>query len=693
MGWINPFGGQPQNPSQVSLLDLSLTSDVALFWPWTGEQLDQVQAKIMRVTPDVINRNIDLADATQASPGEATMFINVGSHTFNVNDSTGANVTTIASGTAKFVYLFDNSTAGGGWGVFTFGTGSSGADASALAGAGLMAIAGTLNESMSVTDVSSTGFNLTSAARANLYNWTGGAGAFTTDDPATLGSSWFACVKNSGSGALSLTPAAGTIDGGASKSFNPGDAAFIIRDGSNLITLGFGQSAAFSFDYISLNVAGTGSFTLNTSQQNRISYNLTGVLTGNRTIIVPATVQQYWFTNSTTGAFTLSLKANGSGAAALVLAAGAANIFYCNGTDLVVAVSGSGISTPVSIANGGTGATTASGARTNLGSTTVGDALFTAASAAAARSALGLGLLAVKNTVGNSDIDNLSVNAAKISADAVTTIKILDANVTTAKIANNAVTFAKMQAITDGKLLGASGGTAVEEITVGTGLSLSANTLSASGTSGFLRVTLYTGSGTWTKGIDVGSVIVEVQGAGGSGARSNTNTDAPTGGQAGSWAISTIILAASLGATETVTIGAGGTAVAGSSSANGNAGGSTSFGAHVVCPGGIGGIFDSSVPVFITTFATPSGTHVQSSVKSVNGESAQAFATAAGATAKGIMGASSSYGNSGLPNVNASTNAVNASGFGAGGCSAANVINGVTSGAGSGGLILVYEYA
>lgn len=51
----------------------------------------------------------------------------------------------------------------------------------------------------------------------------------------------------------------------------------------------------------------------------------------------------------------------------------------------------------------------------------------------------------------------------------------------TADIADNAVTFAKMQAITDGTLLGASGGTAVEQITVGSGLSLSSNTLSADG--------------------------------------------------------------------------------------------------------------------------------------------------------------------------------------------------------------------
>lgn len=45
-------------------------------------------------------------------------------------------------------------------------------------------------------------------------------------------------------------------------------------------------------------------------------------------------------------------------------------------------------------------------------------------------------------------------------------------------IANNAVTFAKMQAITDGRLLGASGGTAVEEITPDTNyFSMASNTL------------------------------------------------------------------------------------------------------------------------------------------------------------------------------------------------------------------------
>lgn len=46
-------------------------------------------------------------------------------------------------------------------------------------------------------------------------------------------------------------------------------------------------------------------------------------------------------------------------------------------------------------------------------------------------------------------------------------------------IDSGVVTFAKMQAISDGSLLGASGGTAIEEIAVGTGLQLAADTLSS----------------------------------------------------------------------------------------------------------------------------------------------------------------------------------------------------------------------
>lgn len=58
------------------------------------------------------------------------------------------------------------------------------------------------------------------------------------------------------------------------------------------------------------------------------------------------------------------------------------------------------LNSPIPVANGGTAATTASGARTNLGSGATGDALFTSATAAAARPQLGLPAGA-PSTIGN----------------------------------------------------------------------------------------------------------------------------------------------------------------------------------------------------------------------------------------------------------------------------------------------------
>jgi hypothetical protein len=150
--------------------------------------------------------------------------------------------------------------------------------------------------------------------------------------------------------------------------------------------------------------------------------------------------------------------------------------------------------TDLAVADGGTGASTASGARTNLGlaigtdvqaydaalasiaglTTASGQLIYTTASdtyetttitaagrailddadASAQRTTLGLGLLAVKNTVGSGDYDSSSIVTANISDSAITTaklvdsgittVKIVDANITAAKLASNAVTTAKI---------------------------------------------------------------------------------------------------------------------------------------------------------------------------------------------------------------------------------------------------------
>jgi hypothetical protein len=229
-----------------------------------------------------------------------------------------------------------------------------------------------------------------------MFNWTGAGGTFSLPDATTVGDNWFVYLRNSGSGAiLADPPGVITIDGAFSLSVQPTESAIIVSDGSNFFTIGFGQSATFAFDYTVINVPGTGTYTLTGSELNRVAYRFTGALTGNRIVVIPATVQQYWVDNQTTGAYTFTIAPSGGGTSFNVTQ-GQRVILYCDGTNVLNA-STQGLSVPLSIADGGTGATTAGSALINLGGTSTGIALFTAANQAAAWAALGVAPSGVVN--------------------------------------------------------------------------------------------------------------------------------------------------------------------------------------------------------------------------------------------------------------------------------------------------------
>jgi hypothetical protein len=331
--------------------------------------------------------SIYLPDASKTGTGQTILFNNTGVQTITVRNAGGTQVVTIAAGTLWQVYLTNNSTVNGVWSILQYGSTTSVANASALAGTGIVAVGALLSQAVPITAFNSN-YTASSTDRAKMFNWTGAGGTLTLPGATAVGDNWFLYLRNSGSGAIVAdAPGVTLIDGTSALSFQPGESAIIACDGANFYTIGFGKSAVFAFDYTVIAVDGTGNYTLTGTELNRVSYRFTGVLTGNRNIIVPATVQQYWVDNQTTGAYVFTVKTPaGLGVA---LAAGERAILYSDGTDVLRADT-AGVSYPIAVAQGGTGATTAGAALINLGGTSLGTALFTAVDQAAAWSDLGV---------------------------------------------------------------------------------------------------------------------------------------------------------------------------------------------------------------------------------------------------------------------------------------------------------------
>ena len=385
--YTDVFGGANIYPSEISYSAVALTASITLSWPEETSTNVNLATRIMDVTPSAGSFNITLPDANKSGTGNTILFNNKGSYTFTVLNAGGSQVGTIASGQLWQVYLTDNTTANGAWQLLQYGATTSSANASALAGTGIVAVGAVLSQSVPITTFNSN-YTAGDTDRARMYNWTGAGGTLVLPDPTAVGDNWFLYLRNSGSGQVAVnTPGSVQIDGATTLAFQPGESAIIASDGTNFYTIGFGQSSTFAFDYTVINAAGSGDLTLSGAQLNRVAYRFTGALTAARNIIIPATVQQYWIDNRTTGAYTFTVKV--AGTTGIVLVTNERGIFYCDGSELLDADTAA-VGFPISVAQGGTGATSAGAALINLGGTSTGIALFEATNQAAAWTALGV---------------------------------------------------------------------------------------------------------------------------------------------------------------------------------------------------------------------------------------------------------------------------------------------------------------
>jgi hypothetical protein len=213
---------------------------------------------------------------------------------------------------------------------------------------------------------------------------------------------------------------------------------------------------------------------------------------------------------------------------------------------------------------------------------------------------------------------------------------------------------------------------------------------------GAVRVQKFTSSGTYTPSAGMLYCIIECVGAGGGGggvAGNASNAAGAAGGGAGGYSRK-IASAATVGASQSVTIGAAGTGAAAGNN-NGGAGGQTSVGSLCVANGGAGGNGTNTFPA-----ATPGagGTAGTGDVASPGSAGGGAWAGAASVVNSVVSGGGGSgpFGEGGLPvfaNAGVAAGAV-ASGYGAGGSGAAAhaSTSNAAGGAGVAGFVFITEF-
>lgn len=691
------FGGGTILPGDVSYNTLTTAVDATLVWPREANAGGNVAGAVMDITTTVASLNITMASATGISTGYAVTFYNSGSNSYSVKDAGGTTRATVAAGDAWIFICKNNSTDAGTWLTFQMGAGSASVNAASLAGTGLIASGSLLTLDMPMDSLNSN-YSIGTSDRARLKNWTGGSGTITLLAAGTGTNGFYFCIRNTGSGSLSINRAGSDVINGSATSFTlaVGESTWFNCDGTGWYTYGYGRAlSGGSFALLSIDVSGTGDYTLSAGQLNQVGYKLTGTITGARNIIVPTTVAQYWVDNQTTGAFTLTVKtAAGSG---VVVPTGSRYILYVDGSGVVDADTGS-FSSPLAVADGGTGATTASSARTNLGATSIGNSLFTASTTAAARTAIGSG------AVGDSVFTGATAAAIQTTLSVPPTSRTISTSGYTTGggdlSANRTITLGSMGAVS--RLLGSGSASAtIADITLGSNLSMSGTTLSVSGitpgnTNSDPVITVYTtGSGTHTPNANAKWMRVRlVGGGGGGGGNTNANVGESVPGAGGGgggyvehWYATPSALSYAVGAAGTGGIGAAG-----------GAGGNTTFGTLTASGGGGGAVGTSAGSFFLRgvpgSGGAASGGNIANAAGGPGGPSG-------GSSAGGISGygGNSALGGGGALVINQSTNTVvacNAGSVGGGGSGSCN-FNKTSSGTGTGGdggagIIIVEEY-
>jgi hypothetical protein len=313
MSYTNIFGGYNINTAFPSYMSYTFSDDIQLNWASSFVDstpgTNNITAQINDLNATQINLTVTLADATLISVGQTIQFNNVGANSLTINDFSGGFLVTIPpiNNNQFILYLQDNTTQAGAWGITHLGAGTSTADASVLSGFGTIALNSQINTNFPGKTIGAN-YQVVLSDRASILVWTGGAGTITLPNQIA---GFYIAVNNEGSGVVSInTPDATTIDGSVSFSLNPSESSYFIGVGGNWNTLGFGVESFFQVNVLApIDLSAVNpSITLTNQQSSRLVHQFTGNLANNVTVFYPAAGGQWYIWNNTTGAFNVSVQ-------------------------------------------------------------------------------------------------------------------------------------------------------------------------------------------------------------------------------------------------------------------------------------------------------------------------------------------------------------------------------------------------
>jgi hypothetical protein len=360
--YTSPFTGTVVQPTDVSYYELNFSANVELFWPAVVNPQQVPAARIIDATPSTSNLVISLPAANQGALGTDILIRNMGADDFTVEDFDGTGSVLVEVGKSKYFYLSDNTTTAGVWQNVEFGAGTSSADAATLAGAGLVALAGKLNTTQNIVEVSSPP-TLSDASRASTFIWTSGNNTINLPTSTSLTAGWFIAFRNSGNGTLTFAPqGTSLINNNATLDVNPAESGFIIFQQStgDFFTVGLAVPTNVTFTSATYDVDSIVGNTFSLVAYAPIIQTyvaLSGTRTQQLDVVLPATTQLYVLVNSTgQPSYSVTFQVSGSLQTPIGLADGGVALVLSDGNFLYV-ISQSTTSTFLGI-NGTAGAPT-----------------------------------------------------------------------------------------------------------------------------------------------------------------------------------------------------------------------------------------------------------------------------------------------------------------------------------------------